>query len=108
MSGRHKFRDLKVKFSPERLDYIEQKKQKLRADMALGELRQALQITQAQLAQKLNIKQPAISRLERRTDMYVSNIREVIEAMGGELIITAKFPDGEVKITNFHDYQIDK
>jgi uncharacterized protein YkvS len=51
----------------------------------------------------LQIKQPAISRLENRTDMYVSHLREVIEAMGGELKITAKFPDLEVTITNFED-----
>ena len=35
--------------------------------------------------------------------MYVSHLREVIEAMGGELKITAKFPDLEVTITNFED-----
>ncbi|MFM6309691.1 MAG: hypothetical protein ACKPGB_15755 [Dolichospermum sp.] len=35
--------------------------------------------------------------------MYVSHLREVIEAMGGELKITAKFPDVEVTITNFED-----
>ncbi|MCX5980521.1 MAG: XRE family transcriptional regulator, partial [Nostocales cyanobacterium LacPavin_0920_SED1_MAG_38_18] len=51
--------------------------------MALCELRQSLKISQAQLAEKLQIKQPAISRLENRTDMYVSHLREVIEAMGG-------------------------
>lgn len=35
--------------------------------------------------------------------MYVSHLREVIEAMGGELKITAKFSDVEVTITNFED-----
>jgi hypothetical protein len=47
------------------------------------------------------VKQPAISRLEKRSDMYVSHLREVIEAMGGELEITARFNGNEVKITNF-------
>jgi uncharacterized protein YkvS len=58
----------------------------------------------------LQIKQPAISRLENRTDMYVSHLRQVIEAMGGELKITAKFPDVEVTITNFENLamEIDK
>ncbi|WP_255501570.1 MULTISPECIES: hypothetical protein [unclassified Anabaena] len=39
--------------------------------------------------------------------MYVSHLREVIEAMGGELKITAKFPDVEVTITNFEDWAME-
>ena len=33
--------------------------------------------------------------------MYISHLREVIEAMGRELEITARFQDNQVKITNF-------
>ena len=33
--------------------------------------------------------------------MYVSNPRAYIEAMGGQLRITAEFPGGSVAITNF-------
>ena len=55
----------------------------------------------------MQIKQPAISRLENRTDMYVSHLRQVIEAMGGELKITAIFPDVEVTITNFEALAMD-
>ncbi len=47
--------------------------------------------------------QPAVAKLERRTDMYVSNLRRYIEALGGSLEITARFPDGTVSITNFSD-----
>ncbi len=72
--------------------------------MALGELRQALKISQAELAEKLQVKQPAISRLEKRTDMYVSHLRQVIQAMGGELEIVARFGDGEVRIKNFSEF----
>ena len=39
--------------------------------------------------------------------MYVSHLREVIEAMGGELKITTKFPDVEVTITNFENLAMD-
>ncbi len=74
--------------------------------MALHELRKALKISPTELAQKLQVKQPAGSRLENRTDMYVSHLRQVIEAMGGELSITARFPDGEVKIKNFRDLNL--
>jgi Fe-S cluster biogenesis protein NfuA len=50
------------------------------------------------MAEKLHIKQAAVSKLERRTDMYLSTLRSYIEAMGGALEIRAVFPDGDVKI----------
>jgi len=49
----------------------------------------------------LKIKQPNVAKLEKRTDIYVSTLRAVIEAMGGTLEIVARFPDGSVRITNF-------
>jgi Helix-turn-helix domain len=49
----------------------------------------------------LGVKQSAISKLERRADMYVSTLRQFIEAMGGQLEIRAVFPEGDVRITQF-------
>jgi len=53
------------------------------------------------LAEALHIQQPAIAKLEKRTDMYISTLRSHIRAMGGELDVIARFPDGDVKIANF-------
>ncbi|MEH2001764.1 XRE family transcriptional regulator [Nostoc sp.] len=103
MTGHQKFSHLTQDFSPARKAKIVAKKAQLKEEMALHELRQALKISQAELAEKLQVKQPAISRLEKRTDMYVSHLRQVIEAMGGELEIVARFADGEVKINNFSE-----
>jgi transcriptional regulator with XRE-family HTH domain len=103
MSGHRKFSQLIEQLSEERQVEIAQQTVLLKAEMALSELRQAVQMSQAELAAKLQIKQPAVSRLEKRTDMYVSHLRKVIEAMGGELDIIARFPDGEVKVNNFSD-----
>jgi hypothetical protein len=103
MTGHHKFSQLTQDFSPARKAKIAAKKAQLKEEMALDELRQALKISQAELAEKLQVKQPAISRLEKRTDMYVSHLRQVIQAMGGELEIVARFEDGEVKINNFSE-----
>ena len=73
------------------------------AEMPLQVLRRARDLSQAQLAEKLATTQPEISRMERRTDMYVSTLRDAIEAMGGQLAIVAHFPDGAVEINQFHD-----
>ena len=101
MSGRGSFRELTRDFPPARRSRVEAKKAELRAAMPLHELRQARAMTQKALGDALQVNQPAIAKIERRTDMYVSNLRSYIEAMGGRLKIVAEFPEGEVAITNF-------
>jgi predicted transcriptional regulator len=101
MSGHHKFTQLTQGFSPQQQADISRRTALLKEEMALAELRQALQLTQTELADQLQIQQPAVSRMEQRTDMYISHLRQVIEAMGGQLEIVARLPDGEVKITKF-------
>jgi transcriptional regulator with XRE-family HTH domain len=75
----------------------------LLAAMPLQELRRARQLSQEQLAEELGATQPEISKIERRTDMYVSTLRRFVEAMGGQLEISARFPDGTVQITQFQE-----
>jgi transcriptional regulator with XRE-family HTH domain len=101
MSGHHKFSQLTQNASPERRARVAEKTAQLKAQMALHELRQARQLSQAQLAALLDVKQPAIARMEKRADMSVAHLRQVIEAMGGTLDLIARFPEGEVKLDNF-------
>jgi transcriptional regulator with XRE-family HTH domain len=73
--------------------------------MALEELRNARQLTQTDLAEMLDVPQSSISRLERRADMYLSTLRNYIQALGGVLQIQALFPDGSsAVIHSFGDY----
>ena len=74
---------------------------KYRAEMPLDELREAREMTQQHLARLLKVNQSAISKMERRADVYVSTLQTVIQAMGGKLKITASFPEGEVEISQF-------
>jgi transcriptional regulator with XRE-family HTH domain len=72
--------------------------------MRLPELRKARQLSQATLADLLCMSQGDVSRLERRTDVYVSTIRRYLEAAGGRLRILAEFPDAEpIEITGFSE-----
>jgi len=92
------FRQLQAKLSPKARRRSEAKANRMIREMALDELRVARQLTQEQLAAQLKVRQPAIAKLERRADMYLSTLRSVIEAMGGELDVRAVFPDGSVRI----------
>jgi DNA-binding XRE family transcriptional regulator len=98
-----KFADLRAQMSPESRARAEAKAQAMLAEMPLNELRQARGLSQKMLAEVLHVQQPSIAKIEKRTDMYISTLRSHIEAMGGELEVVARFPDGAVKITNFSE-----
>jgi len=72
-------------------------------NMGLDEIRRARALTQEHLARALGVRQSAVSKMERRADMYVSTLQDCIEAMGGQLEILAVFPEGTVRITQFRD-----
>lgn len=99
------FRVLRDKMKPEFREASEEKARKMLAEMSLQELRQARHLTQETLAKNLNVKQSAISKMENRTDMYISTLRNMIKAMGGDLEILAKFPDGSVRINQFEEIE---
>lgn len=95
------FKTLRERMTPKSKARARAKTIRMMKDMALNELRSARDLTQGALAEQLNLEQPAVSKLERRTDMYVSTLRKYIEAMGGELEIIAHFPEGNVRINQF-------
>lgn len=96
-----KFTALRATLAPERQARAQERTQAMLREMPLQELRQARKLSQEAIATVLGAKQASISKLEHRTDMYVSTLRSYIEAMGGTLDIIAEFPDGKVRITQF-------
>lgn len=102
-----KFAELRARMPPESRARAEAKALTTLAEMPLNELRQARGLSQKMLAEVLQVQQPSIAKLERRTDMYLSTLRSHIEAMGGQLEVVARFPDGAVRISNFSDLDAD-
>lgn len=98
-----KFAELESRMSKEAIASSDRKTQILREEMPLNELRNAREITQEHLAKLLRVNQAAVSKMERRTDMYVSTLGDFVRAMGGVLEITARFPEGTVRIGQFRD-----
>jgi DNA-binding XRE family transcriptional regulator len=104
MTGHRPFARLREKMTPAQRKTANERAASLRAEMTLAELRQARKLTQETLAGTLNVGQEAIAKMEKRADMYVSSLRRYVGAMGGELEIVARFPDGRaVTVTNFSD-----
>jgi len=98
-----KFQDFVRTLPPESQARAMAKAEAMLAEMPLQEVRRARGLSQALLAETLHVSQPSIAQMEKRTDMYISSLRSHIRAMGGELDIIARFPDGDVRITNFSD-----
>lgn len=65
---------------------------------ALTDIRAELGMTQNDLADNLEINQKNISNLEKRSDMKLSTLRSYLHALGGELIVSARFPDQRTKV----------
>jgi len=95
------FSELTKDLGPERGDRIENRKDQLRQEMTLAELRKAFSLTQDTLAKTLNIKQAEISKIENWGDMLISMLRNFVQAMGGDLEVRAVFPDRSIEIANF-------
>jgi predicted transcriptional regulator len=95
------FKELQARMSPEARAHSEVKAERMIQEMALDELRTALDLTQEQLAEVLHVRQAAISKVERRSDMFISTLRKIVEAMGGKLEIRAVLPGGIVRISQF-------
>lgn len=94
---------LRAKMTPEARAKAEEQTQVLLREMPLQELRQARKMSQEEMAKNLHTRQSNVSRIEKRTDMYISTLRNVIKAMGGDLEIVARFPDGSVRINQFKE-----
>lgn len=103
---RKSFKTLREKMTKPAQKAAATKTKQMLKEMPLQELRHAHQMSQERLASLLSTKQANISRIERRTDMYISTLRSYIEAMGGQLDIVARFPDGEVHINQFEDIDL--
>jgi DNA-binding XRE family transcriptional regulator len=80
--------------SPERQAKIQQRAAQLIAEeMSLRDLRLARKLTQEKLAELLHIRQEGVSRLEKRSDLHLSTLRDMVQAMGGDLRLVVEFPD---------------
>jgi DNA-binding XRE family transcriptional regulator len=93
-----KFNELTAKMSAKDRAEIKARSAKLLAELPLEQLRSARSLTQTNMAHLLGVNQSAISKIEKRTDMYLSTLRSYVEAMGGSLEIQAIFPDGAVRV----------
>ncbi|RMP68459.1 XRE family transcriptional regulator [Pseudomonas syringae group genomosp. 3] len=105
MAGRKSFSSLNDKMSAEAQARVLEKTAALLKEMDLSEIRRARLLSQESLAQTLHVSQGSVAKMEKRADMYISSLRRFVQAMGGELEVTARFPDGSVRINQFAELE---
>jgi DNA-binding XRE family transcriptional regulator len=98
-----KFRELLKAMPAERQRRIAKLVRDTLESMPLEEIRKARQMTQVKLAEVLGVNQGEISKIEHRTDIYISTLADYVEALGGKLEIRAVFPEREMRISQFEE-----
>ena len=98
MPNHRPFGELTATFAPERSARLAAMSRALEAEMTLDALRRALDFSQQDVAATLDVGQPAVARLERRADMRIGSLLRYVEALGGELELTARFGARRVRI----------
>ncbi len=86
-------KDILQSLPEERRQRVVERGQELIAEvLALGQLRKRMAVSQQEMANRLEVSQPAISKLEQQADMQLSTLRNYVEALGGELEIVVTLP----------------
>lgn len=91
-----KWSELKATLPPDAIARIDARVRETMSRLRLSDIREAVGQTQVAVAAKLELGQASVSKIESAADMYLSTLRRYIEALGGELVVSARFPEGTV------------
>ena len=91
-----KWSELKATLPPDSIARIDARVRETMSRLRLSDIREAVGHTQVAVAAKLELGQASVSKIESAADMYLSTLRRYIEALGGELVVSARFPEGTV------------
>ena len=90
------FAELVAAMAPASRKRVDERFSDTMARLRLGDIREAVGKTQVELAAELGLGQGSVSKIESAADMYLSTLRRYVEALGGELEVLARFPEGTI------------
>ena len=96
-----KWSELMAKMPVSRRRRVEKGVREDLAEMLLAEIRTMAGLSQQQLAKEIGISQATLSQMERQSDMQITTLQRIVEALGGELEIVAKLPHRRIVVTQF-------
>jgi DNA-binding transcriptional regulator YiaG len=91
----------------ERLELIEVRASEIRLEeITLRHLREKLGLSQSELAERLEVQQPAVSKLERRQNLELNTLRAVVDALGGTMEIIVRVPNKDpILLGDYNEYK---
>lgn len=99
------YKEKRKQFSPEAQARISAGAQEIKNELRiLRAIREASGLSQEELADRLEVGQSYISRLERRDNITLATLAGIAQALGGSIEITINLPGGEpVKFTGVEE-----
>lgn len=91
---RQTWAEIKAQLKPETRTLIGVEATRLSEELHLAQLRKARGLTQEAVAELLGVSQAEVSKMERRSELYIGTLKKFVEAMNGELVLAARFADG--------------
>lgn len=91
---RQTWAEIKMQMKPGTRTRTEAEASRLSDELHLAQLRKARGLTQEAVAELLGVSQAEVSKMERRSELYIGTLKKFIEAMNGELVLAARFADG--------------
>ena len=88
------YRDELAKDSPQFQAEVKRLKNEMMLDYSLSQLREAMSVSQKEIAQRMAVSQPAVSKIENGSDTKISTIARYVKALGGTLALQISLPTG--------------
>ena len=88
MSEHHPWSELLAKMPAERCKCIKEDADALHREYTLSEIRRQAGLTQCQMAEKLNVSQPAYASFEKGSNLRVGTLQKIASALGGKLSLS--------------------
>ena len=98
MSGHHPWPELLAEMPAARRKRIKESADALHREYTLSEIRRQAGLTQCQMAEKLNVSQPAYASFEKGGNLRVGTLQKIASALGGELSLNIKLHGDDVKV----------
>jgi len=98
MSEHHPWPKLLAEMPADRHNRIKEDADALRRAYTLSEIRRQAGLTQCQMAEKLNVSQPAYASFEKGGNLQVRTLQKIASALGGELSLNIKLHGDDVKV----------
>ncbi len=92
------FKELTAHFTPERKARIARKTEELLEQIALADLRKERCMTQADMAEAMQVGQGTVSKIEQRGTTNLNTLDNFVRGLGGRLVLRAEFPDKTVEL----------